>query len=137
MEDKLPDLQYLSDAAIYQLQDNKDMISYVELTTAGNYFIQYLTMAPSSSSAIANFEFGSYTKNSDGSYQLSQKNTTLKINGNTITIGDDSYTATKVGLKASFADASKICRTWRTKKVSANISSSVRGVKFGKEPYSI
>ena len=124
-EDKLPDLQYLNDAAIYQLQDNKDMISYVELTTAGNYFIQYLTMAPSSSSAIANFEFGSYTKNSDGSYQLNQKNTTLKINGNTITIGDDTYTATKVGLKASFADASKICRTWRTKKVSANISSSV------------
>lgn len=124
-EDKLPELQYLNDAAIYEVEDNKEMIAFIELTTAGNYFIEYKTMAPSSSSAIANFEFGSYSKNSDGSYQLSQKGATLKINGSTITIDDNTYTATKKDAKATFADANNICRSWRIKKASANISSSV------------
>ena len=125
-EDKLPELQYLNDAAIYQVEDNKDMIAYIELTTAGNYFIEYKTMAPTSpsSNAIANFEFGSFTKNtSDGTYQLNQKGTTLKIDGNTITLGDNSYTATKVGAKATLVNADNICRSWKVKKVSAKIQS--------------
>ena len=124
-EDKLPELQYLNDAAIYEVEENKERISVIELTTAGNYFIEYKTMAPSGSYAIDNFEFGSYSKNSDGTYQLNQKGTTLKIDGSTITLGDNTYTASKYAGRATFADANNICRSWRTKKISANISSSV------------
>ena len=130
-DESLPELKFQSDAAIYQLEGNMEDIQYIELTTAGNYIIQYNGMAPSSSVSMKNFECGTFTK-VDNSYQLEGKNTTLKIEpsgaGYTITLGEKSYTAVKVGSIASFTKENqmeKICRSWRVKKVYANISSSV------------
>jgi hypothetical protein len=131
-EDKLPELQYKNDAAIYQLEGNAEDIAYVELTTAGNYIIEYIGMAPNSSVSLKNFECGTFTKNDDGTYQLEGKNTTLKIEQAggeyNITLGEKIYSAIKVGSIASFTSTNQmeqICRSWRVKKVYANIESSV------------
>lgn len=128
-EEKLPNLPFLSDAAIYQLKDNKDDISYIELTTAGNYIIQYNSMAPTSSIAMKNFECSTFTKNSDDTYLLAGKNTNLKIESAgteyKITLGDYTYTATKVGSKAVFSGSDQICRSWKVKKAYAKINSPV------------
>ena len=130
-EEGLPELPYLSDAAIYQVdeENNNEEIVYIELTSAGNYFINYVDGAPEGSSvAMKRFECSTFTKNSDGTYQLNGKNVALKIesagsNKFNITLGDKSYTATKAGTgsKASFANADKICRSWKVKKAYAEI----------------
>jgi len=132
-EDSLPELKYQSDAALYQLEGNMEDIAYIELTTAGNYIIQYNAMAPNSSVSMKNFECGTFTKNTDdNTYQLEGKNTTLKIEsagmGYTITLGEKTYTAVKAGSTATFTkdnQMEKICRSWKVKRVYANIESSV------------
>ena len=149
--DTLATLPYEADAAIYELENNSDKIAYVELTTAGNYFLEYKTMVKNntvkmndmefylpfaSRSAITrgtkdNFEYGSFTKNSDGTYQLKDKNTTLKIevDGNRykITIGDKPYYGTKLSKKSSFADMNKLCRSWRVKKIYCKFETQIMG----------
>lgn len=132
-EDKLPELPYVADAAIYHLEDNKEGITYIELTTAGNYFIQYEDGAPKSSVSMKRFECGTFTKNSeDNTYQLEGKNTTLKIEhaggDYNIILGDKPYPAMKKGTPASLTSGSpleQICRSWKVKNVYVNIDSSV------------
>lgn len=133
-EDSLPELKYQSDAAIYNLEGNMEGIANIELTTAGNYFIEYEAGAPESSISKQRFECSTFTKNSDGSYQLDGKNTTLKIesagekNKYTITLGEKAYTAWKVGDIALFTKENqmdKICRSWKVKNAYLYISSSV------------
>jgi hypothetical protein len=132
-DDSLPELKYKDEAAIYQLYGNMEDIAYIELTTAGNYIIQYNGMAPTSSVAMKNFECGTFTKSSeDNTYQLEGKNTTLEIQPiggeYKITLGDKTYTAMKVGSTAPLASGTpmqQICRSWKVKKVYANIESSV------------
>ena len=125
-EEGLPELPYLSEAAIYQIDDLKDDISFIELTTAGNYFIQYIDMAPESSVSKKNFQGGNFTKKSDGIYQLNGLDKDLKIESAggkyNITLGDKTYTATKMGSTASFSHSNDICRSWKVKKATANIN---------------
>ena len=52
-DDALADLPYEADAAIYKLDLNADRITYIELTTAGNYFIEYETMVKSKAAKIS------------------------------------------------------------------------------------
>lgn len=137
-EESLPELKYKSDAAIYQLEDNAEEIEYVELTTSGNYIIQYNGMAPNSSVSMKDFECGTFTKNSeDNTYLLEGKTTegettTLKVEQvggeYNVTLGGKTYTAVKVGSIASFTNTNQleqICRSWSVKKVYANINSTV------------
>ena len=89
-DDALADLPYEADAALYKLDPNTDRITYIELTTAGNYFIEYETMVKSKAATINvndveiplpfttannditratqdNFEYGVFERNDDGS----------------------------------------------------------------------
>lgn len=132
-EESLPELKFQSDAAIYQLYGNMEDISYIELTTAGNYIIEYVSMAPNSPVSLKNFECGTFKKGSeDNTYELEGKNTILEIQPiggeYKITLGDKTYTAMKVGSTAPLANGTpmqQICRSWKVKKVYANIESSV------------
>ena len=119
-------------------KDNAEEIEYVELTTSGNYIIQYNGMAPNSSVSMKDFECGTFTKNSeDNTYLLEGKTTegettTLKVEQvggeYNVTLGGKTYTAVKVGSIASFTNTNQleqICRSWSVKKVYANINSTV------------
>lgn len=148
----LSTLPYEADAAVYELDSNSDKIAYVELTTAGNYFLEYKTMVRSNAlykvndmeiylpfakrstttrGTKDNFEYGTFTKNSDGTYQLKDKNTTLKIETDgsryKITIGDKAYSASKLNKKSSFADINKLCRSWRVKKIYYKFDTKIMG----------
>ena len=126
-DDALADLPYEADAAIYKLDLNADRITYIELTTAGNYFIEYETMVKSKAATINvndveiplpfatadknitratmdNFEYGTFVKNDDGSYTLRELNQNLELvpnrNNDILTIkpiGNDKYEITLGG----------------------------------------
>ena len=63
-EDKLADLPYENEAAIYQVTDTESRISYIELTSNGNYIIEYKSMVVGSSAYNVkdNFEYGTFKK---------------------------------------------------------------------------
>ncbi len=143
----LKDLPYEADAALYELVGNHiDKIAYIELTTAGNYFIEHKSMVKSKAATINvndveiplpfatadknitratqdNFEYGTFTKNDDGSYTLKDRNNdilTIKPEGNnnyTITLGGNTYTATRVNRNSSLTSIGQICRSWKMSKV--------------------
>ena len=116
-DDELKALPYEADAALYELDYNTDKIAYIELTSAGNYFIEYKTMIKSKAATINvndvefslpfatanknitratqdNFEYGTFVKNDDGSYTLKDRNNDiLKIKS----IGNDKYEITLGG----------------------------------------
>lgn len=151
--------KFESDAALYRIvETNDEKISYIELSSAGNYFIEYLTMVKSKVATLNvndteislpfsisntetrtskdNFEYGSYKKNEDGSFELDGKGT-LKIETAAdgkyiITITNSEKTKTYIGVKeakiVNTATTSKICRSWRMRKVYVNRSSNVDGV---------
>lgn len=149
--------KYESDAALYKLETNDEKISYIELTSAGNYYLEYLTMVKSKTATIKvndaeiplpfttsnavtrtakdNFEYGTYTKNGEGSFELNGKGTLIiqTAGGSkytlTITVGTKTYTytGTKESKSYSTATASKICRSWRLKKVYLNMDQDVMG----------
>lgn len=146
-DDALADLPYEADAALYELVGNNiDKIAYIELTTAGNYFIEHKSMVKSKAATINvndveiplpfttaeknitratmdNFEFGTFTKNDDGSFTLKDKENailTIKSEGNnnyTITLGGNTYTATRVNRNSSLSSIGQICRSWKMSKV--------------------
>lgn len=150
--------KYESDAALYRIETNDAKIAYIELTSAGNYYIEYLTMVkgkaaslnvnevqvplPFASSRLAtrasidNFEYGTFKKNEDGSYELEGKGTlTIETAGGskytiTITINgkEKKYTGTREPKIYNTATVSKICRSWRMKKVYINWDVKVMGI---------
>ena len=112
-EDKLADLPYENEAAIYQVTDTESRISYIELTSNGNYIIEYKSMVVGSSAYNVkdNFEYGTFKKSADNTYQLNDKNSTiLKIastggSNYTVTYGSESYPTTKLEKKATYLGA--------------------------------
>lgn len=128
-EDKLADLPYENEAAIYQVTDTESRISYIELTSNGNYIIEYKSMVIGSSAYNVkdNFEYGTFKKSADNTYQLNDKNSTiLKIastggSNYTVTYGSESYPTTKLEKKATYLGANvtttQLCRSWRLKNV--------------------
>ena len=154
----LKDLPYEADAALYEVANNSDKIGYIELTSAGNYFIEYKTMVKSKAATINvndaeislpfassdknitratmdNFEYGTFEKNSDGSYTLKDRSNailTIKQESNgsyTITLGESTYSATRVNRVPTFALQSQICRSWKMSKVYFKMEQNVMGVK--------
>lgn len=93
---ELSALPFESDAALYHLENNPLDYVYLELTTAGNYFIESTRMMQSKSKVVTinnlelpllfvndepatratkkNFEYGTYKKNDDGTYTLNDRN---------------------------------------------------------------
>ena len=156
-DDALADLPYEADAALYEVDFNTDKIAYIELTSAGNYFIEYKTMIKSKAATINvsdveisipfatadknitratqdNFEYGTFVKNDDGSYTLKDRNndilTIKQENGRyTITLGGTTYTATRVQTVANFPSASQICRSWKMNKVRFKMEMNIMGMK--------
>ena len=154
----LKDLPYEADAALYEVDYNTDKIAYIELTTAGNYFIEYKSMIKSKAATINvndveiplpfvtadknitraiqdNFEYGTFTKNDDGSYTLKDRNndilTIKQENGRyTITLGSNTYTATRVQNVANFAAASQLCRSWKMNKIHIKMEQNIIGMKI-------
>lgn len=144
-DDELKALLYENDAALYEVDYNTDKIAYIELTAAGNYFIEYKTMIKSKAATINvsdveisipfatadknitratqdNFEYGTFVKNDDGSYTLKDRNndilTIKQENGRyTITLGGTTYTATRVNRNSSLSSIGQICRSWKMSKV--------------------
>ena len=150
--------KYESDAAVYKIETNDAKIAYIELTSAGNYYIEYLTMVkgkapsvnvnevqvplPFASSTLAtrasidNFEYGTFKKNEDGSFELEGKGTltietaagskytiTITINGK-----ENKYTGTREPRIYNTATVSKICRSWKMRKVYINMDVKVMGI---------
>lgn len=151
--DTLSKLPYEADAAVYEITaTNYDSdIAYIELTTAGNYFINHKSFAESKPLSITvndvefplaftsnepvtrarkkNFWYGTYEKISDGNYKLKDENATLTIQsaGNglyNITLNDKTYEAKKLDKRATFAKATDLCRSWRLKKVKVEVVAS-------------
>lgn len=155
--DGLKELPYEADAALYELVGNRiDKIAYIELTTAGNYFIEHKSMVKSKPATINvndveiplpfttaeknitratqdNFEYGTFTKNDDGSFTLKDRNNdilTIKSEGSnnyTITLGGNTYTATRVNRNSSLSNIGQICRSWKMSKVYFRWNQSVVG----------
>ena len=157
-EDELKALPYEADAALYELDYNTDKIAYIELTSAGNYFIEYKTMIKSKAATINvsdveisipfatadnnitratqdNFEYGTFVKNDDGSYTLKDRNNdilTIKSEGNnnyTITLCGNTYTATRVNRISSLSSIGQICRSWKINKVHIKMEINIMGMK--------
>ena len=156
-DDELKALPYENDAALYEVDYNTDKIAYIELTSAGNYFIEYKTMIKSKAATINvsdveisipfatadknitratqdNFEYGTFVKNDDGSYTLKDRNndilTIKQENGRyTITLGGNTYTATRVQNVANFPSVSQICRSWKMNKVHIKMEINIMGMK--------
>ncbi|MBO4483542.1 MAG: hypothetical protein J5735_06970 [Prevotella sp.] len=156
-DDELKALPYEADAALYELDYNTDKIAYIELTSAGNYFIEYKTMIKSKVATINvndvefslpfatadknitratqdNFEYGVFERNDDGSYTLKDRSndilTIKQENGRyTITLGGNTYTATRVNRFATFAAASQICRSWKMTNVRFKMEQDIMGMK--------
>ncbi len=129
-EDKLADLPYENEAAVYQVTE-ESTIEYFELTSDGKYLIEHHSMVQSGLSPAFyikdNFEYGTFKKNSDNEYQLNDKNNTIlkieSIGGNDykITYGNESYRVTKLAKTATYLTAdvtpSQLCRSWKLKQV--------------------
>ena len=160
----LKDLPYEADAALYEIlspspssYDNPEGITYIELTTAGNYFIEHKSMVKSKAATINvndveiplpfttannditratqdNFEYGVFERNDDGSYTLKDRSndilTIKQENGRyTITLGGTTYTAARVQRVANFPSASQICRSWKMSKVHIKMEMDIMGMK--------
>ena len=149
--DTLSKLPYEAEAAVYEITNYDSNISYIELTTAGNYYIIHKSFAESKPLSITvndvelplaftsnesvtrarknNFWYGTYEKNADGSFKLKDENATLTIQSAgsglyNITLNDKTYEAKKLDRRASFAKATDICRSWRLKKVKVEVIAS-------------
>ena len=147
----LSKLPYEADAAVYEITNFDSDIAYIELTTAGNYFINHKSYAESKPLSMFvndvefplaftsnepvtrakknNFWYGTYEKNSDGSYKLKDENATLKITsaGNglyNLTLNDKTYEGKKLDKRATFARATDLCRSWRLKKVKVEVDAT-------------
>ena len=161
----LKDLPYEADAALYEIlspspssYDNPEGITYIELTTAGNYFIEHKSMVKSKAATINvndveisipfatadknitratmdNFEYGTFEKNSDGSYTLKDRDNAIltikqESNGNyTITLGERTYTATRENRIPTFPTMSQICRSWKMNKVYFKLEQNIMGIQ--------
>lgn len=156
-DDELKALPYENDAALYELVGNHiDKIAYIELTSAGNYFIEHKSMVKSKAATINvndveipllfttadknttraiqdNFEYGTFVKNDDGSYTLKDRSNdilTIKPEGSnnyTINLGGNNYTATRVRTNSSLSGIGQICRSWKMSKVHVKSSQSLIG----------
>ena len=153
----LKDLPYEADAALYELVGNHiDKIAYIELTSAGNYFIEHKSMVKSKAATMNvndveiplpfttadknttraiqdNFEYGIFVKNDDGSYTLKDRSNdilTIKSEGSnnyTITLGGNNYTATRINRNSSLSGIGQICRSWKMSNVYVKWNQSLIG----------
>ena len=157
-DDELKALPYEADAALYKLDDNTDRLVTIELTAAGNYFIEHETAVKSKAATINvndveisipfatadknitratmdNFEYGVFERNDDGSYTLKDRNNdilTIKSLNNDIyeiTLGGRTYTATRARRVATFPSAGQLCRSWKMSKVHIKMEMNIMGMK--------
>lgn len=119
-EGTLEDATYQADAVKYKVSGNAE-IGSIELTSSGNFLIlpPETDYDPSvSSKANGSTQFGTFTKNGDGSYQLGEYATLSKIGENQVKLEktNGSSNTLSVSKEESKAENNKLnnrlCRSW-------------------------